>query len=132
MARIKALSKAELYRQMKRYAEDSSTTFSWRLFGEIAGLSANHLRAVFIYEKLPLTEETQIRVSRALEKIRRGDVTAMLNRDNSRFIKHNTEPKPRVARGYQIKLIDGQLKVQPGLVNRNDYSQTTLKEQLED
>ena len=132
MARTHALSKAELYRQMKRYAEDSNTTFSWRLFGEVAGISANHLRAVFIYETLPLTEETQIRVSRALEKIKRGDVTAMLNRDNSRFIKHNTEPKPKAARGYQIKLVNGQLKVQPGIINKNDYSQTTLKEQLED
>lgn len=132
MARIKALSKHELYRQMSRYAEDANTPFSWASFAELSGVSAVHLRNIFIYKTATLTEETQVRVSRALEKMKAGDVTVMYNKDKSRFIKHNTEPKPRVARGYQIKLIDGQLKVKPGLVNRNDYSQITLKEQLED
>lgn len=132
MARIKALTKAELYRQMTRFSEDANSPFSWQSMSEVCGISADHLRKVFIYRTVPLTEETQVRVSRALEKIKRGDVTVMYNKDKSRFIKHNNEPKPRVMRGYQIKLIDGQLRVQPGLVNRNDYSQITLKEQLED
>lgn len=132
MARIKATSKAELYRQMGRFAEDDKSPFSWKSFAELSGVSADHLRKIFIYKDVPLTEEVQIRVSRALDKMRNGDVTVMHNRDRSRFIKHNQEPKPRITRGYQIKLIGGQLKVQPGLQNKNDYSQTTLKEQLED
>ena len=132
MARIKALSKAELYRQMTRFSEDANSPFSWKSFAELCGISADHLRKIFVYRVAPLTEETQVRVSRALEKMKNGDVTVMYNKDKSRFIKHNNEPKPRVVRGYQIKLIGGQLKVQPGLVNRNDYSQVTLKEQLED
>lgn len=132
MVRIKALSKHELYRQMSRYADDANTPFSWASFSELCGVSASHLRKIFVYRDSPLTEDVQVRVSRALEKMKAGDVTVMYNKDKSRFIKHNPEPKPRIARGYQIKLIDGQLKVQPGLVNRNDYSQITLKEQLED
>jgi hypothetical protein len=132
MARIKATSKAELYRQMDRFADDSKSPFSWQAFADVAGVSMRHLRDVFLYKTSPMTEEVQIRVSRALERIRAGDVTVMHNKDLTRFIKYNNEPKPRIARGYQIKLIDGQLKVQPGLVNKNDYSQITLKEQLED
>lgn len=132
MARIKAMSKAELYRQMDRFADDANSPFSWQSFADVSGVSMQHLRKIFLYKELPLTEEVQIRVSRALERIRAGDVTVMYNKDRTRFVKYNPEPKPRVARGYQIKLIDGQLKVQPGLVNKNDYSQITLKEQLED
>ena len=132
MARIKATGKHELYRQMSRYAEDANTSFSWASFAELSGVSAVHLRNVFVYKTSPLTEDVQIRVSRALERMRNGDVTVMYNKDKSRFVKFNPEPKPRVVRGYQIKLIGGELKVQPGPINRNDYSQVTLKEQLED
>ena len=132
MARIKATSKAELYRQMARYADDANTPFSWASFAELSGVSASHLRRIFVYKDSPLTEEVQVRVSRAIERMRNGDVTVMYNKDKSRFVKFNPEPKPRVARGYQIKLIGGELRVQPGLVNKNDYSQITLKEQLED
>ena len=132
MARIKALTKAELYRQMTRFSEDANSPFSWQSMSEVCGISADHLRKVFIYRTAPLTEETQVRVSRALERIRAGDVTVMYNKDKSRFIKFNPEPKPRVSRGYKIALIDGRLGIKTGLVNRNDYSQITLKEQLED
>jgi AraC-like DNA-binding protein len=132
LAQIKALSKAELYRQMTRFSEDPNTPFSWQAIADLCGYDPSHLRKVFIYKDMPLTEELQVRLSRALDKIRRGDVTLMYNKDRTRFLKYNNEPKPRVARGYQINLVGGELKIKPGLVNRNDYSQPTLKEQLED
>lgn len=132
MARIKALGKAEMYRQMDRFADDPNSPFSWQSFAELSGVSASHLRRVFVYRDAPLTEEVQVRVSRALDRLKAGEVTVMYNKDKTRFVKYHPEPKPRVSRGYKIALIDGRLQVKTGLVNRNDYSQTTLKEQLED
>ena len=55
----------------------------------------------------------------------------MRNKDKTRFIQYNQKPEPRMARGNRIVLENGAFKIKPGIINRNDYSQITLKEQLE-
>ena len=132
MSRLKAMTKDEIYRQMDRFQADDKSPFSWAMLGELTGIDMSHLRKVFIYRTAPMTEQTQIRVSRALERMAKGEVTVMRKKDGSRFIRFNQKPEPRIARGYKIRLIDGKLGVAPGLVNKNDYSEITLKEQLED
>lgn len=132
MPKPEVTSKAELYRQMHRFQEDSRSAFSWKMLSELTGISTATLRKVFVYRTDPMTETTQIRVSKALKQIASGDVTVMYNKDRSRFLKYNQTPKPRVSRGYKVRMIDGKLVMQPTLVNRNDYSEPSLKEQLED
>ena len=80
------MTKAELFRQMARFAKDTNRAVSWDFFAEMTGISAQHLQDVFVTRKHPMTETTQIRVTRALEKLKRGDVTVMQNRDRTRFL----------------------------------------------
>jgi len=125
------LTKAELYRRMARFQEDDKTPWSWPMLAELCGMNSDHLRDVFLYRTNPITEVTQIRVSKALQRIERGDVTVMRNKNKTRFIRYNNTPQVRAARGNRIVLMDGKLRVKPGIINKNDYSQITLKEQLE-
>jgi hypothetical protein len=101
------------------------------MLAELTGYTAAHMRDVFVYRKAPLTETMQIRLSQSLAKIERGDVTIMRNKDQTRFIRYNQTPEPRMAKTNRLVLENGQFRVKPGIVNRNDYSQITLKEQLE-
>jgi len=125
------LTKAELYRRMDRFQEDDNTPWSWPMLAELCGINSDHLRDIFVYKTNPITEVTQIRVSKALHRIERGDVTVMRNRNNTRFIRYNNTPQVRASRGNRIVLMDGKLRVKPGIINKNDYSHITLKEQLE-
>jgi len=127
----KVLNKSEIYRRMDRFQEDDNTPWSWPMLAELAGYASGHMRDVFVYKTHTMTETMQIRVSHALAKIERGDVTVMRNRDQTRFIQYNQKPQPRMARGNRIILENGAFKVKPGIINRNDYSHITLKEQLE-
>ena len=127
----KVLNKSELFRQMDRFQEDEHTSWSWPMLAELTGYAASHMRDVFVYRKAPLTETMQIRLSQSLAKIERGDVTIMRNKDQTRFIRYNQTPEPRMAKANRLVLENGQFRVKPGIINRNDYSQITLKEQLE-
>ena len=126
------MTKAELFRQMARFAKDPNRAVSWDFFAEMTGISAQHLQDVFVTRKHPMTETTQIRVTRALEKLKRGDVTVMQNRDRTRFLQYNKEPKPRVVRDNRIAFENGQFKLQIGLRNKSDYSHPDLNEQIGD
>ena len=126
------MTKAELFRQMARFAKDPNRAVSWEFFAEMTGVSQEHLRDVFIYKKHPMTEMVQIRTSRALEKLKNGDVTVMQNRDRTRFLQYNKEPKPRVVRDNRIAFENGQFKLQIGLRNKSDYSHPDLNEQIGD
>jgi hypothetical protein len=128
---VEVLPKYEIHKRVNRLMADESSPWSWPMLGELCGYHWQHLRHVFIYKDTPMTDPLQIRMSKALGEIERGEVSIMRNKDNSRFVKYNKDPKLRVARGYQIELRGGQLAVKTGLVNRNDYSKVTLKEQLE-
>jgi hypothetical protein len=128
---VEVLPKHEIHKRVNRLMADESSPWSWSMLGELCGYHWQHLRHVFIYKDTPMTDPLQIRMSKALGEIERGEVSIMRNKDNSRFVKYNKDPKLRVARGYQIELRGGQLAVKTGLVNRNDYSKITLKEQLE-
>ena len=124
------LSKAELYRRMDRYAADDKRLLSWKFLAELAGYSQEYLRDVFLYKKEPLSETMQIRLSKALDRVAKGEVTLVQWRDRSRELRYNNEPKPRLIKGAKIVLRDGKLALAMKPINRGDYSETTLKEQL--
>ena len=59
------LSKAEIYRQMERFWKDQDKTLSIAMFAELSGLSASLLKRVFQVKDTPMSEHTQIAVTRA-------------------------------------------------------------------
>lgn len=124
------MTKKELYRQMARFAKDPNRAVSWEFFAELSGVSAQLLRDVFLNRTHPMTETTQIRVTRALQKLKNGEVTVMQNRDRTRFLQYNKDPKPRVVRDNRIAFENGQFKLKIGLRNKSDYSHPDLNEQI--
>lgn len=126
----RALPKAELFRRMERFSRDKNRSLSWKHFGELCGVDPSHLRNIFVSRSEILTEYVQIRVSRALERLERGEVTLMYNRDQTRFLQYNNDPKPRLVKSGRIIFDNGEIKLQNSIRNLNDYSEPNLDEQL--
>jgi AraC-like DNA-binding protein len=126
------LTNAELFRRMERFQADDKSPWSWAMLAELVGMHETTLRNTFIYKTYPLSVVLQVRLSKALGQIERGEVTVMRNKDRSRFIQYNQTPKPRAGRSNKLIFEGGRIRVKPGIVNKNDYSQPTLLEQLED
>ena len=78
-----------------------------------------------------MTLAVQIRVSKAYTEWKNGEVAIMQNRDRSRFVQYRKEAAPVVERKNQLEVVNGQIKLKIGLVNKHDYSRQTLDEQLE-
>jgi len=127
---MEILTKAELYRQMDRYFADKDRTLSLAMFAELAGISESLIKRVFQIKDMPMTEHTQIAVSRALERMTRGDVVMVYNKDKTRFLQYRQVPRPRMGRGVELTVSDGQVRLKPGIRNKSDYSSPSFAEQL--
>ena len=125
------LSKAEIYRRMERYLEEEDRIMSVKFLAELAGLSERLIFGIFVGGTHTMSEESQVRMSRALQRLERGDVTVMRNRNRTKYLQYNTTPKPRVVRGYGLKLDGGKITLNIGLKNKADFSNRTFKEQME-
>jgi hypothetical protein len=123
------LPKKELMRIIKRFLADERRGISQKLFAEIAGISETTLKDVFMYEKIPMSETTQRRVSKAYEHWRKGDVAIMELRDRTRVVEYRKESKPRLAKGYGLQVQGGEIKLKLGIRNKAEYDET-LDEQL--
>jgi len=124
------MPKAQLLREIKRFIKDKNRGISRELFAELCGISLTLLRDVFINEIIPMTENTQIRVSRGYAAYKRGEVAVMMNRDQTRFVQFRKEPKPIYERSTGLQVVDGQIKIKLGIRNAADYSGSDLNEQL--
>ena len=80
-----ALTKQELKRQVKAFLKDPDRGISHALFAEVCGIHSVTLLDVFLYETVPLSENVQIRVNRAYDAWKRGEVRVMQNKDRSKI-----------------------------------------------
>jgi len=101
------------------------------LFAELAGISAGHLKDVFLYQTEPLTEMVQRRVSHAYHSWVNGEVAIMQNRDRTKFVDYRKEAKPILKKTMGLTLTKDGLKIDLGVKPKYDYSKSTLDEQLE-
>jgi hypothetical protein len=127
---MKALSKSELIKQMKRFNADKDRGISIPLFCDLAGMSVAHFRDVFIEDKHPLTETIQRRVNKAYIHWKLGMVRVMKRNDNTRYVDYRREAKPPISPQMGLKLTSDGIKLRVGMVNRHDYSETDLNEAL--
>jgi hypothetical protein len=125
------LPKAEIYRRMERFWKDPNRSLSIHFFAELCGLSESLIRQVFQTKELPMSEHTQICVSRALERMTRGDVAMYYNRDKSRKLVYRQEPKPRLARSLSLNVEGGKIGLKASIRNKSDYSDQTFSEQMD-
>ena len=124
------LPKKEIYAQIERYRADPERSMSWTFFAELCGMSVHTLKHVFVQKDLPMSIETQTRVSRGLKRMARGEVVVVYNKDRTRKLIYRQENKPRIARSMQVDLKGGKLCLKVGLRNKSDYSQPSLGEKM--
>jgi alpha-galactosidase/6-phospho-beta-glucosidase family protein len=124
------LSKRELTKHMQRFNADKDRGISIALFAELAGISHSHFYDVFIYNKEPLTEMVQRRVSKAYQQWKAGNVKVMKRIDNTRYVDYRKESQPVFLPKMGLQVTSDGIKVKVGMVNRHDYSETTLDEAL--
>lgn len=127
---MKPLTKQELFRQMKRFVKDQERGISIALFCELAGINKQHFYDVFIHRTYPQTELMQLRVSKAYQQWKEGNVKVMRRKDNTRFVEYRRESKPALMPGMGLKVTPDGIKIKVGMVNRHDYSEIDLQEAL--
>jgi hypothetical protein len=131
MEKYKTLPQRELMRIMKKFYADPHRGISKSLFADLVGFEDSYLRRIFEDEEFPMTLSVQVRVSKAYTEWKNGEVAIMQNRDRTRFVQYRKEATPVVERKNQLEVVNGQIKLKIGLVNKHDYSRQTLDEQLE-
>lgn len=124
------IPKVQLLQCMKRFVNDTNRGISIALFCEVAGLSEQHFYDVFYNESSPMTEQSQIRVSRAYNAWLRGELRVMQNKNKTRYVEYRKTPEPKIRRSMGLEVKDGAIKLKVGLRNKADYMQPTLEEQL--
>lgn len=127
---VEGLSKQQLLDEIERFLKDPHRGISKSLFADLCGYSQGHLENVFIIKKDPLTENCQIRVNRAYQQWKAGLVKIMKRPDNTRYIAFRKEPKPVFMPHTGLKWTKEGFKINVGLRNRHDYSNTPLDEQM--
>lgn len=125
------LSKAELELIMDRFIADRNRGIGLHMFCELCGVPFSTFKVMFIEKTYPVNETMQRRVSKGWIIWRNGEVAIMKNQDNSKFLEYRKTAKPRIARGYGLEVVDSQIKLKIGIVNRADYGET-LVDQLGD
>ena len=124
------LSKVELSKHIRRFYDDKERGISIALFCELAGISPKHFHDVFIYNKEPLTENIQRRVSKAYQQWKAGNVKIMKRRDNTRYVDYRKESKPVFMPKMGLQVTSEGIKIKVGMANRHDYSEISLDEAL--
>ena len=127
---MKIMSKAEIDRQMERFWKDQDKTLSIPMFAELSGLSVTLLNRVFYVKDMDMSEHTQIAVSRALERMTRGDVVMVYDKGNKRRLIYRQEPRPRLAKSMRLTNDGGKIALKVGIKNKSDYSKPGFDEQF--
>jgi hypothetical protein len=127
---MKIMTKAEIYRQMERFWKDTDKTLSIAMFAELSGLSPTLLKRVFQIKDVDMSEHTQISVSRALERMTRGDVVMVYDKGNKRRLIYRQEPRPRLSKSMSLTNDGGKIALKVGIKNKSDYSKPGFSEQF--
>lgn len=126
------LSKAELMRQIRRFLLDKDRGISVKTFAEACGLSQDILQMVFLTGERQLTEHVQRRVNLAYANWKAGYLRTMRRRNNTTFADYRKKPEVPILPSSRVVFMNGKFSLVTGLKNRHDYSDATLKEQLDE
>ena len=125
------MTKKELRAAIERFRADPNRIVSVDNLCALAGISHDTYRDVFLTGRTSLTVPTQLRLEKALTALERGEIKVVRNPDKTVTASYRRKPQPEFARGYGLTVRDGRIVVKTGLVNVNDYSRPTFKEELE-
>ena len=116
------LTKSELKRQMKLFAADKDRGISLRLFADLAGISLQHFKDVFLNEYEPVTEYVQKRVNKAYREWKQGKVQVMRKITRETYVDYKKEPVLPMRKHLGLKVENDQIVINLGVKNRHDYA----------
>ena len=108
--------------------KDRERGISIKRFAELAGISRDLLEDVFVYQIMPMTEKTQVRVSAAYNAWLEGRVKIMRRKDLTQYVDYRKTPEPAIFPHMGIVNSPDGFKLSIGPRNRHDYSYPTLDE----
>lgn len=123
------LPKTELKKQINRFLLDKERGISIDLFAELAGISVQTLRDVFINNAEPLSEMVQRRVNKAYADWKAGKVRVMRH-GTRKWVEYRRVDQPPIFKSTKLVMTNEGFKLSVGLVNRHDYSKPSLDEQM--
>lgn len=133
---IPVLPQSVLRERFLRFWNDKERGISKSAFAEMCGLSIELLKQVFVDKRLPMTAQTQVAVSKTLREWEEGRFR--IERQKGRYgekaidvVVWDREPKPTVKRVARLMFTEHGFQVKLVTERRGDYSQPTLKQQME-
>jgi len=124
------MTKLEIRKAVRRFMSDQTKVISQNNLCELAGISKMTFQNIFLYGE-NMSDETQLRMERALTAIEQGRIAVMRYPDATRHPEYRREPNPELRRGMGLTLKGGRIGLKIGLENANNYRTPTLGEQLE-
>lgn len=113
------LSHGEVMLKFRRYVELKhwQRPVGWNVLAELSGLSLDTLGKLR-KGKGEMSDRTRVCLSRAFHELETGQVQVYRLRDGSRAWRYRREPRPMVARTYQVRIGADGPQVKVGLVNK--------------
>ena len=123
-------TKQELLRQVNRFLLDRKRGITIKQFAELSGLDYSLIKDVFIYQNMPMTERTQVRVTRAFNEWMAGNVKIMYSHAKGTYVDYRKQSKVPLMPHYGIKVTPDGIKMDIRMKNRHYYGDNTLDEAL--
>lgn len=113
-------SRQELFDLMDKFIKDSKRGISLEHFSELAGISYELFRKVFVSKELPMTARTQGAINRAWD-LWDGGYVRIEQKGSQKRIRLLDTPKPLLRRFYRVEIGQNGLKLHTGIRKRSDY-----------
>ena len=124
------MPKTELLTVVGRFLQDENRGISVNLFCELAGISEETLRQVFLRHAYPMSEQVQRRVSKAYKAWMAGEVAIMQARDTSKYVEYRRDPRPRYGRTQRLHVVNGKIQLDIGIRSKHDLYKNRIDDQL--
>ena len=125
---ITVLPIAEIKKRLHNMRENRRRGYSMAAFAKLAGVDYRNMKKAFFEEKMPISETTQRRISKALQALENGEAGMRMD-IAGRMILDYHPPKEfgkTLKRGYTLEMTNGKIGLSVKPVNKYDYTKPPL------
>jgi transcriptional regulator GlxA family with amidase domain len=125
---ITVLPIAEIKKRLHNMRENRRRGYSMAAFAKLAGVDYRNMKKAFFEEKMPISETTQRRISKALQALENGEAGMRMD-IAGRMILDYHPPKDfgkTLKRGYTLELTNGRIGLSVKPINKYDYTKPPL------
>jgi transcriptional regulator GlxA family with amidase domain len=125
---IEVLSIAEIKRRLENMRQNRRRGYSMAAFAKLAGVDYRNMKKAFFELKMPVSETTQRRISRAFFALESGEAGMRMDIAGRMMLDYHP-PKDfgkTMKRGYTLQMNNGQIGLSVKPVNKYDYTKPHL------